>query len=316
VSRALPATAAARAGTAPAITEGTMRDGPAADGPRSARQTGTRRRGLLSTLLLVAILVVVLYPLAWMIGTSLKSNAEIASNLSPIPTKFTPGNYEVGWNGIPGITFGRFFLNSGLIAIGAVVGNLASCLLAAYAFARLRFPLRGLWFAIMIGTLLLPEHVLVIPQYVLFNYLGWVDTPLPLIAPKFLATEAFFVFLMVQFLRGIPRELDEAARIDGCGPFSVFRHVMLPLSRPALVTSAIFSFIWTWNDFFTQLVYLNDLERYTVPIGLRLFMDSSGQSQIGPMFAMSALSLLPVFLFFLAFQRLLVEGINTAGLKG
>ena len=144
----------------------------------------------------------------------------------------------------------------------------SSCLLAAYAFARLRFRLRGDWFAIMIGTLLLPGHVLIIPQYILFRKLGWVGTLLPpLLVPKFLATEAFFVFLMVQFMRGIPRELDEAAMIDGCGPFRIFRHVILPLIRPALVTTAIFSFIWTWNDFFRQLVYLNSPENYTAAAG-------------------------------------------------
>jgi multiple sugar transport system permease protein len=134
--------------------------------------------------------------------------------------------------------------------------------------------------------------------------------------PQFLATEAFFVFLMVQFMRGIPRELDEAAKIDGANPFGIFRYVILPLSRPALVTTAIFSFIWTWNEFFRQLVYLSDLKDYTLPVAMTLFIDSSGQSSIGPMFAMSVLSLLPVFLFFVAFQRMLVEGINTSGLKG
>jgi len=276
----------------------------------------TRARSLAGPLLLVAILVVVLYPLAWMLGTSVKSPAEIASNVGLWPEQFTWRNYVNGWNGIPEVSFGRFFTNSLLIATGAVIGNVASCTLAAYAFARLRFPLRRLWFALMIGTLLLPHHVLIIPQYVLFRRLGWVGTPLPLIAPKFLATEAFFVFLTVQFMRGIPRELDEAARIDGCGPFTSFWHVLLPLSRPALVTSAIFSFIWTWNDFFSQLVYLNDINTYTVPVALRLFLDSAGQSEVGPMFAMSVLSLLPIFLFFLAFQRLLIEGINTSGLKG
>jgi multiple sugar transport system permease protein len=122
---------------------------------------------------------------------------------------------------------------------------------------------------------------------------------------------------MVQFMRGIPRELDEASKIDGCGPFGIFWHVILPLSRPALVTTAIFSFIWTWNDFFTQLIYLSGgVDSYTVPVGLRMFQDSGGENQIGPMFAMAVLSLLPVFLFFLAFQRLLVQGINTSGLKG
>ena len=134
--------------------------------------------------------------------------------------------------------------------------------------------------------------------------------------PQFLATEAFFVFLMVQFMRGIPRELDEAAKIDGCAPFGIFWHVILPLSRPALVTTAIFSFIWTWNDFFRQLVYLPTWTTTRCRSALRLFIDSTGQTAVGPMFAMSVLSLLPVFLFFLAFQRLLVEGINTSGLKG
>ncbi len=171
----------------------------------------------------------------------------------------------------------------------------------------------------MIGTLLLPGHVLIIPQYILFRTLGWVGGGLPylpLLVPHFLATEAFFVFLMVQFMRGIPRELDEAAVIDGASPYSVFRHVILPLSRPALVTTAIFSFIWTWNDFFRQLVYLSDLKDYTVPVALTLFIDSTSESSVGPMFAMSLLSLIPVFLFFVAFQRMLVEGINTSGLKG
>jgi multiple sugar transport system permease protein len=136
------------------------------------------------------------------------------------------------------------------------------------------------------------------------------------VVPKLLATEAFFVFLMVQFIRTIPRDLDEQARIDGCNVYQVFWHIILPLTRPALVTTAIFSFIWTWNDFFSQLIYLNDLTKFTVPIGLRAFLDSTGTSAVGPMFAMSVLSLLPVFLFFLAFQRMLVEGISTSGLKG
>jgi multiple sugar transport system permease protein len=266
--------------------------------------------------LLVGLLVVALYPIAYMIGTSFKSPQEIFNNLDIWPREFTPGNYSEGWAGIPGVSFGRFFLNSAVISAGVVVGNVVSCALAAFAFARLRFPLRGMWFALMIGTLLLPHHVLIVPQYVLFNYLGWINTPLPLVVPKFVATDAFFVFLMVQFMRGIPRTLDEAAEIDGCGPYRRFLHVVLPLTKPALVTTAVFSFIQTWNDFFSQLVYLNDLTSYTVPIGLRLFLDSSGQNAVGPMFAMSVLSLVPVFLFFLFFQRLIVDGINTSGIKG
>jgi len=277
-----------------------------------------RGRPVVRLLILVLILAVVLYPLVWMIGTSFKSREEIATNIGLLPEVFTPGNFRDGWTNFD-VSFGRFFLNSAMVALLTVLGNAVSCLLAAYAFARLRFRLRKVWFALMIGTLLLPGHVLIIPQYVLFKQLGWVggDWPyLPLLVPQFLATEAFFVFLMVQFMRGIPYELDEAAKIDGASPYTVFRHVIVPLSRPALVTTAIFSFIWTWNDFFRQLVFLSDLQDYTVPVALTLFIDSTSESAVGPMFAMSLLSLVPVFLFFVAFQRLLVEGINTSGLKG
>jgi multiple sugar transport system permease protein len=283
----------------------------------SRRRPGLAR-GIVRTAVLLLILAVVLYPLIWVVGTSFKGQTEIVSNTGVLPGDFTPGNYTDGWNHFD-VSFSRFFLNSAMVALLTVIGNAASCLVAAYAFARLRFPLRGFWFAVMIGTLLLPQHVLTIPQYILFKQFGWVggEWPyIPLLVPQFLATEAFFVFLMVQFMRGIPRELDEAAKIDGASPFGIFRYVMLPLSRPALVTTAIFSFIWTWNEFFRQLVYLSDLSDYTIPVAMTLFIDSTGQSAIGPMFAMSVLSLLPVFLFFVAFQRLLVEGINTSGLKG
>jgi multiple sugar transport system permease protein len=286
--------------------------------PRSTQRPGSTARSAVRLIILLMILGVVLYPLFWMLGTSLKSQTEIASNTSIWPESFTPRNYPDGLSHFD-VHFGRFFVNSIMVSSVTVIGNAVSCLLAAYAFARLRFRLRGFFFAIMIGTLLLPQHVLTIPQFILFKQFGWVgiDWPyLPLLVPQFLATEAFFVFLMVQFMRGIPRELDEAAKIDGCSPFGVFRNVILPLSRPALVTTAIFSFIWTWNEFFRQLVFLFDLEDYTVPVAMTLFIDSTGQSAMGPMFAMSVLSLVPIFLFFVAFQRMLIEGINTSGLKG
>jgi multiple sugar transport system permease protein len=251
-----------------------------------------------------------------MLVTSFKSTAEIPSNLGLIPRSPTLDNYVRGWSGMKTVSFSRLFLNSTVIALAVVIANCASCLVTAFAFARLRFPLRGVWFAVLIGTLLLPHHVLIVPQFVLYRFLGWIDTPLPLIVPKLLATEAFFVFLMVQFMRGIPADLDEAAKVDGCSPWGIFRHVMLPLARPAIVTTAIFSFIWTWNDFFSQLIYLSAPDHLTVPVGLRLFMGGEGQTELGPLFAMSVLSLVPVFIFFVAFQRLLVEGINTTGLKG
>ena len=163
---------------------------------------------------------------------------------------------------------------------------------------------------------MLPFHVTVVPQYIIFNFLGWTNTFLPLVVPIFFAVDAFFIFLMVQFIRGIPVELEQAAMVDGCNRFQIFTKIILPLLAPALVTTTIFTFIWTYNDFFSQLLYLSTERRYTVSLGLRQFVDASGQSAWGPMFAMTTLSLVPVILVFAFFQRRLVEGLATTGLKG
>ncbi len=211
--------------------------------------------------------------------------------------------------------FPFFFLNSLIVAVGCIVGNLVSCSLAAYAFARIDFRGKKIWMAVMLVSIMLPHHVVILPQYLLFQQMGWTNTFLPLIIPKFLATDAFFVFLMVQFIQGLPRELDEAAVIDGCNRWQVFTRVILPLIRPALATTAIFTFIWTWNDFFTPLIYLTDPKLFTLPIGLNAFLDSTGDSNWGSLFAMAALSLGPVLGFFIVAQKYLVRGIATTGLK-
>ena len=259
--------------------------------------------------------IAMLYPLLWMLASSLKPESEIFGSASLWPRSFSLDSYWRGWSGLQ-VSFGKFFLNSLLVSLSCVVGNVFSCSIAAYAFARLKFRGRNFWFALMLGTLMLPYHATLIPQYILFLNLGWIDTFLPLIVPKFLAVDAFFVFLLVQFFRSIPRELDEAAMIDGCGPWRIYWMVIVPLSLPALATAAIFTFIWTWDDFFGPLVYLNDMNSYTVQLGLRSFVDSTGKSDWGALFAMSTLTLLPVFAFFLFFQRLLIDGIATTGLKG
>ena len=211
-----------------------------------------------------------LYPLAWLLATSLKPADEVIASLDLLPSHLEWSNYTTALDGVNDVSIWRLLGNSLLIAGGAVVGNVISCSLAAYAFARLRFRFRGPMFAFMIATIMLPHHAVLIPQYIIFNKLGLVNTYWPLILPKFLATEAFFVFLIVQFMRGLPRELEEAARIDGCGPFRSFFQVILPLTRPALITTAIFTFIWTWNDFFTQLIYLFDPEKFTLTLALRV----------------------------------------------
>jgi multiple sugar transport system permease protein len=275
-----------------------------------------RTRRAVLHVLLIAGAVLMLYPLLWMISSSFKPDADIFTNLSLIPHHATVANYVDGWTGI-GTPFTRFFVNSVVLCALAVVGNLFSCTLAAFAFARLKFPLRRLFFACMLLTIMLPFQVTIVPQYILFRKLGWVGTILPIVAPKFLAVDAFFVFLLVQFIRTIPRELDDASKIDGCGPYRLFYFVVLPLTLPALATTAIFTFLWTWNDFFSQLLYLGSSARsYTVPVALQAFVDATSQSSWGQLLAMSVLSLLPIFGFFLAFQRLLLEGISTTGLKG
>ncbi|GAB2621529.1 carbohydrate ABC transporter permease [Pseudactinotalea suaedae] len=287
---------------------------PDADTSRFAGAQASRFTRTLRHLLLITATIVMLYPVIWMLLSSLKPQEEIFST-GLWPESWTLENYTNGWNALQH-GFGRFFTNSAIIAAAAVIGNLASCSLAAFAIARLRFRGNKLVLGIVLLTIMLPYHVVVVPQYVVFSSIGWVNTFWPLILPKFLATDAFFIFLMVQFIRSLPRELDEAARLDGCGPFGIYGRIILPLTVPALATTAIFTFIWTWNDFFTPLIYLNDPATHTVPIALSSFLDSTGQSSYGSLFAMSMLALAPIVGFFIAAQRYLVEGIATTGAKG
>jgi len=274
----------------------------------------SRGQGLLKHSVLIISGLVMLYPLLWMLSSSFKPTALIFRDPALIPGSIDLSNYTLGWNALLH-PFSRYLLNSVVIVAGAVLGNLVSCSLAAYAFARLKFRGRGVCFGIMLMSIMLPIHVIIVPQYILFSQLGWINTYLPLIVPKMLATDAFFIFLMVQFFRGIPRELDEAARMDGAGHGRIFFQIMLPLSLPALATTAIFTFIWTWNDFFSQLIFLTNPDMYTVPVALRTFVDSTGTSSWGQLFAMSVVSLVPVFLVFLFGQKYLMKGIATTGLK-
>jgi len=259
--------------------------------------------------------LMMLYPVAWLISSSLKPSTEIFTTRNLWPSSFTLEHYSNGWFGLRNIQFGRFFLNSMMLCVIAVIGTIASSSMAAFAFARIEFPLKKILFALMLGTIMLPGHVTLIPQYIMFHKLGWVDTYLPLTVPKFVG-DAFFVFLIVQFIRSIPRELDESAKIDGCGWLTLYWRVILPLSLPALITTAIFTFMGTWDDFFGQLIYLSDIKKYTVPLGLRLFLDSSGSSNWGAVFAMSVLSILPSLFIFFAGQKYFTQGIATTGIKG
>lgn len=271
--------------------------------------------GIVKHSLLIILLFAMLYPLLWMVVASFRPNSEIFTSPGLLSGNYTLDNYVNGWSG-GGLEFGRYFVNSLIIAVLSVIGNVLACSLAAYAFARLEFPFKRVLFALLLATLLLPYHVTLVPQYILFNQLGFINTFVPLVAPKFLAVDAFFVFLMVQFIRSLPRDLDDAARIDGCGHFQTFVRIILPLALPAIGTTALFTFINTWNDFLGPLLYLPNSQLWTVPQGLNAFLDATGgQSSYGSLFAMATLSLAPLVGFFVAFQKLLIEGIATSGIK-
>ena len=282
---------------------------------QAASHVPMTRSHIFTHVALIAGALLMLYPVLWMLSASFKPSDEIFSDPSLWPKTFTLENYVDGWNALD-TPFGSFFLNSFIVCMLVVIGNVVSCSLAAYAFARLQFKLKNFWFAIMLATIMLPGSILIVPQYVLFKNLGWLNTFLPLTVPRFLATDAFFVFLLVQFIRTIPTELDDSAKIDGCGPFQLYWRIIMPLALPALATTAIFSFLTTWGDFFGQLIYLNDESVYTVAVALRSFVDSTGTSDYGAVFAMGVLSLIPILAIFLIFQRFLIEGIATSGLKG
>lgn len=272
---------------------------------------------VLRHVLLIVLLVAMLYPVIWMLFSSFGPSAEIFVRNGLLRGKWIASNYTTGWGVLPGLTFTRLFANSIAISVLAIIGNVVSCTMAAYAFARLKFRFRGALFGFMLITIMLPQQVLIIPQYILFQKIGWLGTYLPLVVPRFLAVDGLYVFLMVQFIRGLPRDLDDAARTDGAGHFYIFTRIIVPLAAPAMATVALFSFLDSWNDFLGPLLYLTKPSLYTVPLGLNLFLDSSGSgaSQWGPLFAMCVLSLAPLIGVFMATQRLLTQGIATTGLK-
>lgn len=306
--------------TEPQTTEArtTHRDGEAQRSPAS--RAGLRQiipapvRSVLKHAALIAFALVMIYPLVWLVISSMKPNDQIFTDLSIFTTDLSLDNYIQGWDAQL-LPFHVYLINSSILVIGAIMGNLISCSMAAYAFARLDFRFKHVTFAIMLGTILLPFHVVLVPQFILFRELGWLDTFLPLVVPKFMATEAFFIFLMVQFIRSLPNELYEAARIDGAGHFRQFVQITLPLMIPALATTTIFTFIWTWADFFGPLIYLRSPENYVVPQALTMFIDGQSTSNYGAMFAMSVVSLIPMFIAFLIGQKFLVKGFAKTGIK-
>jgi ABC-type glycerol-3-phosphate transport system permease component len=266
---------------------------------------------------LIALALGMLYPIIWMFFSSFQENEEIFDVAAVLPQRWMFENYSEGWFSVPQHNFGEFFRNSFFISFSIIAGTIISCSLTAFPFARLRFRGKKLLFSLVIATLLLPSQILMIPRYLLFIKFGWGDSWRPLIVPSYFAqvSGAFSIYLLIQFMRGIPKELDEAAIVDGCGYFTQFIRIIMPNCKPAVFTVGIFAFIWSWDDFLNHLIYINSIGKFTVALGLRLFVDNSTRTPWGQMFAMSILSILPCAIIFAAAQKYFVEGIVTTGLK-
>ncbi len=276
-----------------------------------------RTKTVIYHIIVCAVGLIMIYPLVWMVMSSFKETSTIFTTAgSLIPENFTLENYVNGWKGFGNVSFGTFFANSLFISITATIGTIASSAVVAYGFSRCKFRGRGLLFAAVLVSMMLPAQVLMIPQYLWYQRLGWGGSYLPLIVPYYFAIQGFFVYLIMNFIDGIPTELDEAAKIDGCSYYTIFGRIILPLIAPALITTGIFSFMWRWDDFLSALLYVSESARYPVSLALKLFSDPGSSSDYGAMFAMSTLSILPAVLIFIFLQKYLVEGIATSGLKG
>jgi oligogalacturonide transport system permease protein len=272
-------------------------------------------RNIIGYALLLLLGYLMIYPLFWMFGASFKTNAEIFGSINILPKEPVFDAFANGWKGSGQYSFGTFLLNTFYLVVPVVFFTVVSSLLVGYGFARFRFPLKGLLFKLMLSTLMLPATVIVIPRYILFKNIGALDSYWPFIIPAILGSFPFFNFMMVQFFRGIPTELDESAKMDGCSSLTTLTRILVPLCKPAIFSVVVFQFVWTWNDFFNALIYISSVSKYPVALGLRMGIDISANIGWNQILAMSTVSILPpVLLFFLA-QNYFVEGISTTGIK-
>ncbi|GIV78194.1 carbohydrate ABC transporter permease [Litorilinea aerophila] len=268
----------------------------------------------------IALSLMFFFPFFWTISTSLKEPVElIAYPPTLLPKVPRWENYTEIWTVGLGISFGRFFLNSTIVTGLALLGQIITAFLVGYGFARFRFPGRNVLFALCLSTMILPPHVTIIPLFMLFRQLRWIDTFLPLIVPSFFGGGAFTIFLIRQFIMTLPRELDEAALIDGAGRIGILWRIILPNSGPVLATAAIFGFIGHWNQFLEPLIFLNSARKYTVPLGLWFLRHQEGVAGLPKdnlLMAASVLATLPIIIVFLLAQKYFVRGIAMSGLKG
>ena len=266
-------------------------------------------------ILLGLVAIYFLAPFIYMLFSAFKTEGEaIAYPPKLLPAEWHFENFINAWKSQP---FGTYLWNSILVTVLTTVGQVLSCSLVAYGFARFNFKGKNILFMILLSTMMIPSFTLIIPQFGMYTKLKWVNTILPLTVPSFLATNAFSVFILRQFFMSFPKELDEAARLDGCSYFGVFWRILLPNSKTVMFVVALFCFVGCWNDFFGPLIYLNDMEKYTLAVGLVMLKASQGATlDMGPMMAAALIAVIPTFILYLTCQKYFVQGVVTSGLKG
>ena len=266
--------------------------------------------------ILVVFGFIMVYPLIWMFFATFKDNKELFGTTALLPSSYSLDAYLKGWKGSGQYTFTTFFINSFKMVIPAVFFTIVSCSIVAYGFARFKFVGKKLLFGLMISTLMLPNAAIIIPRYLLFRNLGWLNTFKPFWMPALLAAYPFFIFMLIQFLRGIPKDLDESAKIDGANSFVIFKSILLPLMKPALFSVGLMQFMWVWNEFYNPLIYINSVKNYPLALGVRMVLDTSGTVYWNQVLAMALVSILPLIILFFFAQRYFIEGIATTGMKG
>jgi oligogalacturonide transport system permease protein len=279
-------------------------------------KTRKKAKEALAYMMLTALGIAMCYPLLWMFFASFKTNDEIYGSISLLPSAYSFEAFANGWKGIGGTTYANFFLNSFMLVVPTTVFTVVSSALAAYGFARFEFRGKKVLFTVLLSTLMLPNAIMIIPRYTIFRTLDVLDSYSPFYLMAVFACYPFFTYMLVQFTRGLPRELDESAYIDGCGSFRTLTSILLPLLKPALFSAGLFQFLWTYNDYFNSLIYVNSVKKYPVSLALRLTMDSESVVIWKNVMAMSCLTVLPVVILFFLCQKYFVEGIATSGLKG
>ena len=269
-----------------------------------------------SFFVVLALGIVMIYPLIWMFFASFKTNDEINLAASLLPRQFDLSGFIEGWKSSGQYTYTDFFMNTFILVVPTVLFTVVSCTVTAYGFARFSFRGNKLLFGVMLSTLMVPNSVLIIPRYLLFRDFGWLNSYMPFWMPALFACYPFFIYQEVQFLRGIPRELDEAAKIDGCGSFQILTQILLPVLKPSMMSICIFQTIWTWNDFMNPLVYINSVAKYPLSLALRMGLDVAASANWNEIMAMACISMIPLMIMFFCLQKYFVEGIATSGLKG